>query len=272
MLHEFLSTIKSPQTKKAYRIALTQWQQFEPGEHPTFRSFSAYKTLLVEKGLAATSVNLKLAAVRAYVSWLVKAELRPEPCRTAVQLVDGLEVPQLLPKCLSREDVATLIDNAPSLREKSLWAFLFSSGARISEALALTTELIDLDNRIAVILNGKGNKQRKVYFSREAAAYLREYLSDATGRPLWVNKRNEGLSTRFVEETLRNVSRAVLGYSVTPHQFRHTFITEVLDATGDIAYATQAAGHSSPALVIGRYGNGAIKRFASVHDKVFGGE
>ncbi len=165
-----------------------------------------------------------------------------------------------LPKAISVDQVEALLgaaalgDTPTSLRDRALLEVLYGCGARISEAVGLDVDDIDLDAG-AVRLHGKGGKQRVVplgSFAREATdAYLvraRPLLATrGPGTPaVFLNSRGGRLSRQSAWTALRAAAeRAGLAATVSPHTLRHSFATHLLDGGADVRTVQELLGHAS---------------------------
>ena len=168
-----------------------------------------------------------------------------------------------LPKSLSLDEVLTLLDgaggDAPSdgpltLRNRALLELLYSTGARISEAVGLDVDDIDTHAR-SVLLRGKGGKQRLVPVGRPAIGALDAYL--VRGRPelarrgrgtpaIFLNARGGRLSRQSAWQVLQDAAeRAGITSGVSPHTLRHSFATHLLDGGADVRVVQELLGHAS---------------------------
>lgn len=207
--------------------------------------------------MAASSVSRALSAVRGLHKFAlgegavdvdVAAQVRPPKQGSP------------LPKALRVEEVTALIDSIPvgdaaelaDVRDRALVELLYSTGARVSEVTGLDVDDLDREERL-VLLRGKGGKERIVPLGRPACeavgAYLvraRPSLATRGGPALFVNARGGRLS----RQTLWNVvgaaaRRAGLSQDISPHSFRHSFATHLLDGGADIRVVQELLGHSS---------------------------
>jgi integrase/recombinase XerD len=168
--------------------------------------------------------------------------------------------PRRLPKALSVDDVTALLeaasfDDTPrSLRDRALLEVLYGTGARISEAVGLAVDDVDLLGPSA-LLHGKGGKDRLVPMGRHAREAIEAYL--VRGRPalaaagrgtpaLFVNRRGGRLSRQSAWLVLRVAAeRAGLSRDVSPHTLRHSFATHLLDGGADVRVVQELLGHAS---------------------------
>ncbi len=178
--------------------------------------------------------------------------------------------PSRLPKAIPVESVERLLEAASvgdtpvSLRDRALFEVLYGAGARISEAVGLDVDDLDLggiggagatDEPASVRLLGKGDKQRVVPLGRYAVAALDAYLVRARpvlatlgrGTPaLFLNQRGARLSRQSAWGALQQAAaRADLGGHVSPHTLRHSFATHLLDGGADVRVVQELLGHAS---------------------------
>ena len=168
-----------------------------------------------------------------------------------------------LPKSLSLDEVIALLEGAGgddaadgplTLRNRALLELLYSTGARISEAVGLDVDDIDTEAR-SVLLRGKGGKQRLVPIGRPAVAALDAYL--VRGRPdlarrgrgtpaIFLNARGGRLSRQSAWQVLQDAAdRAGISAAVSPHTLRHSFATHLLDGGADVRVVQELLGHAS---------------------------
>jgi integrase/recombinase XerD len=164
-----------------------------------------------------------------------------------------------LPKALPVEDVLRLLDTPSaegerSLRDRALLELLYSTGARISEAVGLDIDDID-DGERTVLLDGKGGKQRLVPVGRPAIEAVHAYL--VRGRPalaargrgtaaVFLNARGSRLSRQSAWQALKtNAEQAGISATVSPHTLRHSFATHLLEGGADVRVVQELLGHAS---------------------------
>jgi integrase/recombinase XerD len=170
--------------------------------------------------------------------------------------------PKRLPKAISIGEVERLLEAAGStadpdprvLRDRALLEFLYGTGARISEAVGLDVRALDLTEDPAVLLSGKGGKQRFVPVGSYAVRALQAYL--VRGRPALAAARRPGAAV-FLNARGGRLTRqgawGVLGEvadrsgltGVSPHTLRHSFATHLLDGGADIRVVQELLGHAS---------------------------
>ncbi len=169
--------------------------------------------------------------------------------------------PARLPKAIGVDEVARLVTapepgTAIGRRDRALLELLYATGARISEAVGLDVDDVDLTER-SVLLRGKGGKQRRVPLGRAAVTAVHAYLQD--GRPelvgrgqggpaVYLNSRGGRLSRQSAWAVLRAAAEhAGLGSDISPHTLRHSFATHLLDGGADVRVVQELLGHASVA-------------------------
>lgn len=208
-------------------------------------------------GLAASSVARAIAAVRGLHRFALDDGL------VAVDVsrdVRPAAPPRRLPKAIPIEDVERLLDaagyagTALAIRDRALLELLYGTGARISEAVGLSVDDLDLTDN-TVLLTGKGDKQRRVpvgsYAAKAVGAYLvqsRPVLAAAgTGNSrLFLNARGGPLSRQSAWVVLRTAAeKAGLTAGISPHTLRHSFATHLLEGGADVRVVQELLGHAS---------------------------
>ncbi|WP_338044967.1 tyrosine-type recombinase/integrase [Paenibacillus lignilyticus] len=152
-----------------------------------------------------------------------------------------------IPKFLMEEDVINLKISCQSLRERALLEFLYSTGCRIGEVAKINTEDLNWEN-CSVIVNGKGSKQREVYFTTECKVWLKKYVAkrDDACKALFVTTMKP--ARRMAIPTLRwelkrLAKRGKIDANVYPHRFRHTFACQLLDNGAPLDFIQGMLGH-----------------------------
>jgi integrase/recombinase XerD len=206
--------------------------------------------------LAASSAARAAVAVRGLHKFaLLEGLIEVDPARQ----VKPPSLPRRLPKALPVDDVLRLLDTVPtdeprSVRDRALLELLYSTGARISEAVGLDLDAVDRVDR-TVLLDGKGGKQRLVPVGRPALAALEAYLvrsrpalaAAGRGTPaVFLNARGGRLSRQSAWQVLKDAAeRAGIGVPVSPHTLRHSFATHLLEGGADVRVVQELLGHAS---------------------------
>jgi integrase/recombinase XerD len=207
------------------------------------------------KRYRASSVARALAAVRMFHAFLLReGEAPADPSEGVVRP----RVPRTLPKPLTISEVESILAvpgdaDLPGLRDRAILEVLYGAGLRISELVGLDVDDVDLDEG-SVRVMGKGNKERIVPLGRFAARAVKAYLTRArpslarerSGAALLLNQRGGRLTRQGATKILKAcAARAGLRKRVTPHMFRHSFATHLLEGGADIRVVQELLGHAS---------------------------
>jgi len=206
--------------------------------------------------LGASSVARTVVAVRGFHRFLLREGLVSQD---ATEAVKPPRPTSRLPKALPLDQIEAIISAAGSPgtvlagRDVALLELLYGSGARISEAVGLDVDDLDLDAG-SVLLRGKGSKQRIVpigSYARDAVAdYLRASrpaLASGASHALFLNARGGRLSRQSAWTVLTRAAKraGVAADDVSPHTFRHSFATHLLDGGADVRVVQELLGHAS---------------------------
>lgn len=255
----------SDRTVRSYREDLTLYEAFLSGEdldidRSQSRDIRAFEAALVSEGRAGSSVNRCLSALRGYYRFRAKyGGLAVDPSKD----VEGLPGSRKLPRFLFEKEMADFIeladgDGFASLRDRAMFEFLYSTGCRVAELTGLDLSGLDLVKGTAKVL-GKGKKERMVFLAEPARKALEAYLPMRAalrerrgagvkpGRdPLFVNTRGEALSPRGVEWLIDSyATKAGINKRLSPHAFRHSFATHLVQRGADIRAVQELLGHAN---------------------------
>ena len=232
-----------------------------------------------KKGLERSSLARRISSLRTFFFFLVRERMVGE---NLAKLLDAPRIQRNLPEILTPEEVERLIATCDGtsprgLRDRAILELLYSSGLRVSELVLLEFSHLDLENGM-IRLWGKGFKERVVPFGEEARNTLIAYLE--RGRPVLL--KNSRSNYIFVGDssgrplTRQNVWTLVKGYArkagieknITPHTFRHTFATHLLENGADLRIVQEFLGHSDIATTqIYTHVNRKVLR--EVYDRAF---
>jgi integrase/recombinase XerD len=211
-------------------------------DHPPLSASSAARAVVAVRGLHRF----------AYADGQVEADVARE--------VKPPAPPRRLPKAISVEDVERLLEAADfdqtplSVRDRALLEVLYGTGARISEAVGLDIDDVNLTER-TVLLRGKGGKERLVplgsFAAKAIAAYLVRVRPDLVrvgrGTPrVFLNARGGPLSRQSAWTVLRSAAdKAGLTTDISPHTLRHSFATHLMEGGADVRVVQELLGHAS---------------------------
>jgi integrase/recombinase XerC len=271
----------SPHTIKAYSQDLTLfaaylgsrgWKQID---HIAVRGFLSQ---LYDKGLSKTSVARALAAVRSLFRWLAREGVVEQ---NPAKLVATPKLPKKLPRVPTIEEMNSVIDGempevaAFAERDRLMLELLYGCGIRNSELTGINLDDIRLSAE-AILIRGKGKKERYVPFGdsveRALAAYLpeRHKIVAATGQrstALLINRRGGRLTTRSVGRIIKQIAVAKgLSPDVHPHTLRHAFGTHMLEEGADLRAIQELLGHERLATTQ-RYTQLSMKHVLQVYDQ-----
>lgn len=250
----------SPHTVKQYVADIREFVAFmEQHQITAFaavsylhgRSFLAH---LAKKGLSRRSIARKLSSLRSLCRFLMReGQLEQNP----FQMVSTPKMEKKLPSFLYPQEVQAFFDlpdmTTPlGIRDRLIFELLYASGMRVSELVMLTIQDVNPSMGVALVY-GKGAKERYVPIGSYACDILRQYLEygreklmagkEDHGR-LIVNYRGEPLSDRSVRRIVdKYVETYALHLRVSPHTFRHTFATHMLNGGADLRVVQELLGH-----------------------------
>jgi integrase/recombinase XerD len=247
----------SPLTIAAYRRDLAQFAS-HAGDDRWRRDpepMRAYLRALEVAGARDTTRARKSAAVRSFYGFAVREGIAT---RDVPALVDAPRPGAYLPDVLDAEDVARILDAPPvdepvGLRDRALLELLYACGLRVSEAVGLDTDRVDLEHLVVRVI-GKGDKERRVPMGEEARERLHRYIEGprrtwTARRPtpaVFVSQRGGRLARESVWRLVRRWSLAAdVAETVTPHTFRHSFATHLLEGGADLRVVQALLGHAS---------------------------
>jgi len=231
--------------------------RLDPGdiEYETLR---AYLIALSGRGLAARSVARHRSALRTYFGFLV------EDGHVAADPTERLEAPRVgksLPDVLSYAEIEQILDTVGALapaahpnaiRDAAMLETLYGAGLRVSELIGLRVRDLTLDEGL-ITVDGKGDKRRIVPLGGRAVRVLQRYLRER--RPeldrcrsegaVFLNQHGRPLSRMGAWKIIgRHVRNAGIGKRVTPHTFRHSFATHLLEGGADLVAVQEMLGHA----------------------------
>ncbi len=275
----------SRETVRNYRSDLRQLASFlhaeGHGTRPlraagvTTEQIRAYLHWLDQKGEKASSLARKLACLRSFYRFLVREGLVQN---NPAEGLKSPKLPKLLPRVLTKDDAGALLEfpvgqSSLSLRDRALLETLYSTGARVSEAVGINLGDLNLVDGL-IHLRGKGRKERVVpigHVAIDAISRYRESLvasaaSDQLSAPLFLNHRGGRITTRSVARIVAQYSRFLASGAVSPHALRHSFATHLLDEGADLRSIQEMLGHASLSTTQ-KYTHLAADQLAAIYDR-----
>lgn len=252
-------------TIKAYRIDLRQFFEQNPCStiaEITSTSLEQYIAHLHNRYKPKT-VKRKIASVKALFHFLEYREIIDY--NPFSKLLIHFREPAILPKTIplntveaflsaiynQRKNARTLYQRRNALRDVAVTELLFATGMRLSELCALKVSNVNLYDG-TILIYGKGNKERRIQIGSEAVIrILKEYENDfCTDRQscdnFFISQSGKAMSDQTVRRMIGKYTYlAAIKQHITPHMFRHTFATSLLEADVDIRYIQEMLGHSS---------------------------
>jgi len=242
----------SPHTLRAYAVDLANFITCGPSEPTQWQRIHvrSYVAGLIEAGsYQRNSILRKIAAARSFIRYLrEQGQITCDPFA-------GVPIPKKerrLPKFLTETEMSKLLEEQSrlSMRDRALLELLYSSGLRRAEIIHLNIGDVDFVSGAARVF-GKGLRERVVPVGEAALICLREYLkirpdAQQRGSALFVNAHGRRLTGSGVAWIVRNLSRAAhLNKLITPHTFRHSFATHLLNSGCDLRSVQDMLGHKS---------------------------
>jgi integrase/recombinase XerC len=271
----------SPHTIKAYTgdldafaayIGTRAWKAID---HIAIRGFLSH---LYDKGLSKPSVARALAAVRSLYRWLAQEGVVEQ---NPAKLVSTPRLARKLPRVPTIEEVNSVLNGKmPEVasfpeRDRLLLELLYGCGIRNSELVGINLEDISISNE-AILIRGKGKKERFVPFGGSASDALAHYLPwrrellgtvKKSTPALLVNQRGGRLTTRSVGRIVKRIAIAKgLSPDVHPHTLRHAFGTHMLEEGADLRAIQELLGHERLATTQ-RYTQLSVRHMMDVYDQ-----
>ncbi len=253
----------SGHTVKAYKSDIQSffiWCNYTSPDKITFQKLREYIHFIQQFDYKKTTVARKIAALRTFFKYLHKTQyLSSNPAENLI----SPKKPKALPKFLTDYEMTSLLDSINTdtparLRNKAILELLWATGMRISELSGLNFDDLNLEeNEITVF--GKGAKERIVLVSERAKKYLKQYIdiarplitkefptSQIDDRAVFINKTGKRLQNKSVRDAINSAVDAIqLPKHVTPHVFRHSFATRMIENGADLRVVQELLGHAS---------------------------
>ena len=247
----------SPNTVASYcrdvRGLLEAFEGYLPKEIKT-ENLERFLSERISDGLSKRSQARLLSALRSFFNWCIEeGDLKDNPC----DRIDAPKLGKYLPAVLSVEEVDAIISSvdtrtATGLRNRAILEVLYGCGLRVSECTGLLLSHVHFDEGYVDVV-GKGNKQRVIPLGEMAAEAVRNYLpvrpepaARTFGDILFLNRNGRPLSRVYVFDLVKNQAMAAgIQKEISPHTFRHSFATHLIEGGADLRIVQEMLGHES---------------------------
>ncbi|MDP2044515.1 MAG: tyrosine recombinase XerC [Candidatus Omnitrophota bacterium] len=259
-----------------YKLDLQDFNKFLAGtalEKVDYLTLRKYLAVLKEKGLGSRSVGRRLSALRSFFRFLSReGHIKTNP----TLMLSSPKLDKHLPSFMTEEEVSKLIESAFAknekdllgLRDRAILEVFYSSGLRISELVGLNLEDVDFISGI-VKIRGKGKKERIAPIGEAALTAIRKYLDRRKKQAdaVFLNKNSRRITTRGIRDIVVKYLRvAGIKPGVSPHTFRHSFATHLLNRGADLRTVQELLGHANLSTTQ-IYTHLTTEKLKSVYDK-----
>ena len=255
---DFLENIKglSKNTVSSYQRDLNKLSKFLGASNiNNFSSLteemcSSWIANLFQNNVGARSIQRHISSAKGFFNYLKKSGLVTE---SPFELINSPKSPSHLPNVLSPEEVSQLLNlkpkNAQEKRDLAIIELIYSSGLRVSETVNVNLGDFE-DNKNFLRVLGKGSKTRLVPVGRYAQSAINDWIIErekfsTKDDALFINLKGSRITTRSVQERLKNIALVQGLPPVNPHMLRHSFATHLLESSGDLRSIQELLGHSS---------------------------
>jgi integrase/recombinase XerD len=216
---------------------------------------SRYMRLLYDIGFAPTSIQRTLASMRSYFAFIVaEGELATDP----TGMLESPRTTRYLPAVLTVEEIGTLlrsidINKRFGVRDRAMLETLYATGMRVSELTMFAYEQLSFDDGLVRIF-GKGSKERIVPIGKVALHWISRYYEEGrsvrvrpdSGSVVFLNSKGTAISRMGIWKIIQHHARSAgLGQHISPHTFRHSFATHLLEGGADLRIVQEMLGHTN---------------------------
>ncbi len=265
VLNKFVIYLKdeknySDYTITNYSIDIEEFYVFLKKENITrlqdvdYKVLRKYLNYMTENKYSNKTISRKLSSLRTFFKYLVKKEIIND---NPMILISNPKEEKKLPKYLNYGEIEKILEipnkeTTLGLRNACILEILYSTGIRVSELVNLKISDIDFYNKKIRVL-GKGNKERIVLFGNRCENLLERYIKESRVvlnkkkvEYLFLNNLGQNISVRSIENIIDKIEKeACLKFSISPHVFRHTFATHLLDNGADLNSVKELLGHEN---------------------------
>lgn len=264
IIYEFLDYISyekkySDNTEKNYELDLFKYFEYLDNNNLNYltvkyKDVSNFTLFLAKQNYKSTTINRIDSSIRSFYNYLeLEEKINGNPFKAA----SNLKVPKRLPNYFKYDEYLTMISvidkDDYEYRNRLILEMLFATGLRVSELSNIKIKDIDFSEREIKIM-GKGSKERFVFYNKECAIVLDSYLKECRSKLLnskdseylFINHLGDKLTDRGIRLIIdKIVKKSCIKSKVSPHTFRHTFATMLLNEGCNIKSVQELLGHSS---------------------------
>ena len=259
-MDEFMEYIRvekglAANTQEAYSHDLMQWFEYLKNSNESLeKAVIYYVGFMHDSSLSAVSISRKLTSLRMFYKYLVSQSILES---SPVDLVEMPRLPKSLPKVLSVDEVQNMIDltahSRSMQRDRAMLEVLYGCGLRVSELIGLDLGDFEFGEGFVRVL-GKGSKERWVPLGQYAHTAMMDYISGERSefvkknstRAVFCNLRGKRISRVAVWKIIQKYKlQAGIHREISPHTFRHSFATHLLDNGADLRVVQELLGHAN---------------------------
>lgn len=241
--------------RKLESFTLSELDNLSP-ENITYENLQEYIYQLSKNKISERSQARAISSIKAFFKFLLEDDYRTD---NPAALLEGPKLGLYLPDTLSEEDInriITCIDNSTDIgkRNKCILEVLYGCGLRVSELIDLKISNINFKESY-IMVEGKGEKTRLVPLANTTAEFIRSYIHTVRNKTkinkkyedtLFLNSRGTNMSRVIVFIIIKELTqKAGISKSISPHTFRHSFATHLLQNGADLRFIQEMLGHSS---------------------------
>ena len=241
--------------RKLESFTISELDNLSP-ENITYENLQEYIYQLSKNKISERSQARAISSIKAFFKFLLEDDYRTD---NPAALLEGPKLGLYLPDTLSEEDInriITCIDNSTDIgkRNKCILEVLYGCGLRVSELIDLKISNINFKESY-IMVEGKGEKTRLVPLANTTAEFIRSYIHTVRNKTkinkkyedtLFLNSRGTNMSRVIVFIIIKELTqKAGISKSISPHTFRHSFATHLLQNGADLRFIQEMLGHSS---------------------------
>ena len=253
----------SEHTLSAYGSDLNQFRAVL-GKDPLHASTDDIRQFILgclESGVSPTTARRKTSTLKSFYQFVfAEGGIAQDPSHH----VRAPKAPDVVIRQVTRAEVDQILasvgtDHALDLRNRALVYMAYGSGLRVSELASVKITDVDFQRGVAKVRRGKGQKDRWVPLSAPEMEAIRLYMEKARPRfaaepdngVLFIGRRGEPLTRQRLWQVLTGISEPVVGRTVSPHKYRHAFVTDTINGGADFRVVQKMVGHASVKTTMG---------------------